>query len=312
MHGRPVVADPPGRVDPPSRETKSPDRRRIESAIERALDDLTHVLPPRLSEVARTGVASGGKRLRPMLTVAAYEEVGGPPTEPVYDLAASVELIHAYSLMHDDLPCMDDAPLRRGVPTPHVVHGVGSTALAGAALIPWAAARALEAASAAGRSPSEAARIAERLLEAAGAGGMIGGQFLDLLAEGRTLGEEELAALHGLKTGALLSASLEVGAMAAGAGDDLLSAVSAFGRRLGLAFQVMDDVLDATASSDVLGKQPSDVAMAKSTYVALLGVEGARRRGRQLAARAEAALDAANLAAPRLRQLARFVVDRRR
>ena len=111
------------------------DRTRIESAIERALGDLTQVLPPPLAEVAWTGVASGGKRLRPMLTVAAYEEVGGAPAEPVYDLAASVELIHAYSLMHDDLPCMDDAPLRRGVPTPHVVHGVASTALAGAALI---------------------------------------------------------------------------------------------------------------------------------------------------------------------------------
>ncbi len=288
------------------------DRTRIESAIERALGDLTQVLPPPLAEVAWTGVASGGKRLRPMLTVAAYEEVGGAPAEPVYDLAASVELIHAYSLMHDDLPCMDDAPLRRGVPTPHVVHGVASTALAGAALIPWAAARAYEAASAVGRPPPEAARIAERLLEAAGAGGMIGGQFLDLLAEGRTLDEEELSVLHGLKTGALLSASLEVGAMAAGADDDLLAAVSAFGRRLGLAFQVMDDVLDATASLDVLGKLPSDEAMAKSTYVALLGVDGARKRGGQLAARAEAALDAAGLAAPRLKQLARFVIERRR
>ena len=288
------------------------DRSRIESALERALCDLAQVLPPLLSSVARTGVASGGKRLRPLLTVAAYEEVGGPPTEPVYDLATSVELIHAYSLMHDDLPCMDDAPLRRGAPTPHTVHGVAATALAGAALIPWAAARAYEAACAVGRSPAEAAQIAERLLGAAGAGGMIGGQVLDLLAEGRILDEEELAALHGLKTGALLSASLEVGAMAAGASDEALAAVRAFGQDLGLAFQVMDDVLDATASSQALGKRPSDAALAKSTYVALLGVAGARERGRQLAARAETALDAAHLPAPRLRQLARFVVDRQR
>ena len=288
------------------------DGSRIESALERALADFAQALPLFLSEVARAGVASGGKRLRPMLTVAAYQEVGGPPTESVYDLAAAVELIHAYSLMHDDLPCMDDAPLRRGVPTPHTVHGVASTAMAGVALIPWAAARAHDAAAAVGRSPREAARIAGRLLEAAGAGGMIGGQVLDLLAEGRTLDEEELAALHGLKTGALLSASLEVGAMAAGAGDEALLAVRAFGRDVGLAFQVMDDVLDATASSQALGKRPSDAALAKSTYVALLGVTGARERGRQLVAQAEDALDAARLPAPRLRQLAHFVIDRKR
>ena len=288
------------------------DGSRIESALERALGDFAQALPSFLSEVARAGVASGGKRLRPMLTVAAYQEVGGPPTESVYDLAAAVELIHAYSLMHDDLPCMDDAPLRRGVPTPHTVHGVASTALAGVALIPWAAARAHDAAVAVGRSPREAARIAGRLLEAAGAGGMIGGQVLDLLAEGRTLDEEELAALHGLKTGTLLSASLEVGAMAAGADDEALLAVRAFGRDLGLAFQVMDDVLDATASSQALGKRPSDAALAKSTYVALLGVTGARERGRQLVAQAEDALDAACLPAPRLRQLAHFVIDRKR
>ena len=288
------------------------DRSKIESALERALVELSRVLPPDLSQVARAGVASGGKRLRPMLTVAAYDELGGPPTEPVYDLAASVELIHAYSLMHDDLPCMDDAPLRRGAPTPHVVYGVASTALAGAALIPWAAARAYDAAVAVGRAPSEAAGIVVRLLEAAGAGGMIGGQVLDLLAEGRTLDEEELAALHSLKTGALLAASLEVGAMAAAADDQSVAAVRAFGQALGLAFQVMDDVLDATASSQALGKRPSDAAMAKSTYVALLGVAGATERGRQLVAQADAALDAARLPAPQLRRLARFVIERRR
>ena len=288
------------------------DRSKIESALERALVDLSQALPPALSRVARAGVASGGKRLRPMLTVAAYDELGGPPTEPVYDLAASVELIHAYSLMHDDLPCMDDAPLRRGAPTPHVVYGVASTALAGAALIPWAAARAYDAAVAVGRAPSEAAGVVARLLEAAGAGGMIGGQVLDLLAEGRTLDEEELAALHSLKTGALLAASLEVGAMAAAADDQSVAAVRAFGQALGLAFQVMDDVLDATASSQDLGKRPSDAAMAKSTYVALLGVAGATERGRQLVAQADAALDAARLPAPQLRRLARFVIERRR
>ena len=150
------------------------------------------------------------------------------------------------------------------------------------------------------------------LLEAAGAGGMIGGQALDLLAEGASLSEEELAGVHGLKTGALLAASLEMGAMAVGASEDALEAVEGFGRALGLAFQVMDDVLDATGSAAVLGKLPSDADFEKSTYVLLLGVEGARERAASLVAEGLAALDAAGLAAPRLRQLARFVIERRR
>lgn len=287
-------------------------RAGIEHAISRALDDLAEAVPAPVAAAARTGVGSGGKRLRPLLTVTAYEETGGLPGAAAFDLGAAVELLHAYSLMHDDLPCMDNAPLRRGLPASHLVHGVDQTTLAGAVLIPWAAARAVDAALAAGRSDEQAREIAARLLEAAGAGGMIGGQVLDLLAEGRSLEEDELEALHGLKTGALLSASLEVGAMAAGAGAQAMSALRAFGKDLGLAFQVMDDVLDATASSDVLGKRPSDAALEKSTYVALLGADGARERARDLIRRAARGLDAAGLRAPRLRELARFVVERRR
>ena len=287
-------------------------RAHVEAALRRCIDGLAKVVPPPIHAAAGAGVLSGGKRLRPLLLVTACEELGGEPVDATYDLAASVELIHAYSLIHDDLPCMDDARLRRGCPTVHVSHGVPVATAAGTALIPWAAAWACQAALRSGRTAAEARCIVATLLEAAGAGGMIGGQALDLLAEGASLSEEELAGVHGLKTGALLAASLEMGAMAVGASEDALEAVEGFGRALGLAFQVMDDVLDATGSAAVLGKLPSDADFEKSTYVLLLGVEGARERAASLVAEGLAALDAAGLAAPRLRQLARFVIERRR
>lgn len=287
-------------------------RRRIEAGMRRCMDEMAAVVPAGLLPAVEAGVMSGGKRLRPLLLATAYEETGGRPGDSLYDLSVSVELIHAYSLIHDDLPCMDDAPLRRGRPTVHVVHGVRTATFAGAVLIPCAASWAYGSARALGCTDASARDIAALLLEAAGAGGMIGGQALDLLSEGRSLTEEELATLHGLKTGALLSAPLEMGAMASGAEDSALRAIRTYGRELGLAFQVMDDVLDATGSADVLGKRPSDAEREKSTYVGLLGVDGARGRARELIARGLAALDAAGMAAPRLRQLARFVIQRKR
>ena len=289
------------------------DRRRpVESALRSSVDALADFVPTSLVAAIRDGVMGGGKRIRPLLLVSAYEEVGVRSTAPVYDLAASVELVHAYSLMHDDLPCMDDAPLRRGNPTAHIVHGAHAATMAGVLLIPWAATRAYESSVALGRSETQARGIAAHLLEAAGAGGMIGGQALDLLGEGRSLDRHELAELHTLKTGALLAAALELGAMAAGAGRALLAALGRFGRDIGLAFQVTDDVLDATATADVLGKRPSDAERDKSTYVALMGVEGARAHSRRLVERALSALDSAGLTAFRLRQLARFIVQRSR
>ena len=284
----------------------------VEASLRRCVDGLGEVVPSGVHAAAAAAVLSGGKRLRPLLCVTACEELGGAPEAALYDLAASIEVIHAYSLVHDDLPCMDDAEMRRGRPTVHVSHGVEAATAAGAALIPWAAAWALQAALRMGRTDVEARRIVATLLEAAGAGGMIGGQALDLLAEGASLSEEELARVHGLKTGALLAASLEMGAMAAGASAAVRAAIGDFGRDLGLAFQVMDDVLDATGSAEALGKLPSDADFGKSTYVLLLGVDGARERAAALVARGLAALDTAGLAAPRLRRLAAFVIERSR
>lgn len=286
--------------------------RQVEEALERALEALARRLPEPLLLPARHGVLSGGKRLRPILCVAAYRACGGGDRSELYDLAASLELIHAYSLMHDDLPCMDDAPLRRGRPTPHRLFGEGPTARAAAALIPMAALRAFEASSVLHSDPSVPRTVVRELARAAGGGGMVGGQVLDLLGEGRSLGEVELDGLHARKTGALLAASLRIGALAAGAPSPTLGALDRYGRAIGLAFQVQDDVLDATAEAGVLGKAPSDLALEKSTYVRLHGLQEAERRARLLVEEALAALDAGGLQGPALRALARYVVERDR
>ena len=288
------------------------ERERVEEALERAVEALAAALPADVLDAVRHGVLGGGKRIRPILCVSAYEACGGSPSSSVYDLAAALELIHGYSLMHDDLPCMDDADLRRGRPTTHREHGEDVTMRAGAALIPAAALQVLSACAEMGCPPARTRAVTAALLEAAGAGGMVGGQWEDLLGEGRALGAEELEALHGRKTGALLAASLVMGALAAGAPDRVVGALGAYGRAIGLAFQIADDILDATQEAETLGKNPSDVALAKSTYVALYGLGGARERARAETARAVEALRAVGLEAPTLVRLADYVVARER
>jgi geranylgeranyl pyrophosphate synthase len=287
-------------------------RAGVEEALERAVTQLEPRLPPVVAAAARHGVTSGGKRLRPVLCVAAYDACGGTVRPATYDLGAAIEMIHAYSLMHDDLPCMDDAELRRGRTTTHVAHGEDATVRAGIALIPAAALTALRACEALGCARASGLRAVRTLMEAAGAGGMVGGQWLDLLGEGQDWGAASLDALHGRKTGALLAASLVIGAIAAGASAEAEQAVGAYGRAIGLAFQITDDVLDATQSAETLGKNPSDAALAKSTYVALYGLDEARRRAGAQVDAALAALRRGGLDAPPLAALARYVVERRK
>jgi geranylgeranyl pyrophosphate synthase len=289
--------------------------REVDQALERALDRRGASLPEALRAAVEHGVRGGGKRLRPVLCVAAYHACGGARGAEVYDLAASLELIHAYSLMHDDLPCMDDAELRRGRPATHRVHGERATVLAGAAMIPLAALQAFEACGALGLEEGRAKAVTLELCRAAGGGGMVGGQALDLVAEGSRLEAGALDRLHGLKTGALLTGALRMGALAAGAPARVFEAMDTYGRAVGLAFQIADDVLDATASAETLGKNPSDTSLAKSTYVSLHGVGEARRRAEALADRAREALDAAGLgagvsAALSLHALAGYAVTR--
>ena len=286
------------------------ERRHVEAALARSLEFLKADVGD-LHPVVEYGVMGGGKRIRPVLCVAAFRAAGGNPDAPIHDLAVSVELIHAYSLMHDDLPCMDDAALRRGRPTSHLEFGEEETMVGGAALIPAAALQAWKAAGALSLAEDRSRRIVAELLEAAGAAGMVGGQALDLLAEERELDVEEVAQLHGMKTGALLAAAPAMGGLAADADEEVVDAFRTYGRELGLAFQIADDVLDATGSAADLGKEPSDEGLSKSTYVSRLGVEGARKRAWQRSERAREALVEAGLSSPLLENLAEYVVRRR-
>tara|TARA_B100000809_G_scaffold24463_1_gene21396 strand:- start:3147 stop:4049 length:903 start_codon:yes stop_codon:yes gene_type:complete len=284
----------------------------VDKALDQAITFIESELESDIGDAIRHGVMSDGKRLRPILCTTAYRECGGRAEKDVYDLSASLEMIHAYSLMHDDLPCMDDAELRRGQATTHSVFGEDVTIRAAAALIPAAARQALQSARKLECGASGAAVVVRELLEAAGAGGMVGGQWLDLLGEGQTLSPKELDELHGRKTGALLTASLVMGALAAAAETETVSALASYGRSMGLAFQITDDVLDATQSAELLGKNPSDVDLDKSTYVGLYGLDQAKEHARERIADALGALESIDIDAPVLTVLARYVIERER
>jgi farnesyl diphosphate synthase/geranylgeranyl diphosphate synthase type II len=250
-----------------------------------------------------------GKRLRAVLLLAAYRAAGG--AGDASDLAAAVEVVHAYSLVHDDLPCMDDDDVRRGRPTVHRVYGVATATAAGLAMVPLAAQCATEAARQLGLPAEAGGTILRELMRAAGATGMIGGQLLDLEGEGLALSLAELEHIHRAKTGALVTASVRLGGIAAGADDAVLAALGQYGAAIGLAFQIADDVLDVTATTDQLGKTAGrDLALHKSTYPALLGVAGARARASALVDEACGALEGVNLLTPALEHLARYTVSR--
>lgn len=244
-----------------------------------------------------------------MLVLAAYRAAGG--TGDASGIAASVEIIHAYSLVHDDLPCMDDDDMRRGRLSTHRAFDVPVATAAGAVMIPLAARAAHRAARALRLPGSACCTIVKVLMRGAGAGGMIGGQLLDLAGEGRTLSREDLDAVHAAKTGALMAASVELGGIAAGAEAERVAALATYGERIGLAFQIMDDVLDVTGSTHQLGKTAGrDVALGKSTYPALLGVEGAITGASALVAEGCEALRVHGLLTGELENLAGFIVSR--
>ena len=277
--------------------------------------------PTRLGEAMRYAVQGGGKRLRPLLVLAAAEAVTPPsplglraqPDEAPLRAACAVELIHAYSLVHDDLPCMDNDVLRRGKPTTHVRFGEADALLAGDAL--QALAFELLTPDDDAIAPAAQARLCRLLARAAGGEGMAGGQAIDLASVGRTLDEAQLRHMHRLKTGALLAASVEMGAACADAPlPAALAALADYGAALGLAFQVVDDILDVTADSHTLGKTAGkDAASDKPTYVSLLGLDAARAQARQLLADALAALSRSGLAdTAALAALAHTVVQRDR
>ncbi|HSV83039.1 MAG TPA: farnesyl diphosphate synthase [Ramlibacter sp.] len=265
--------------------------------------------PAGLAEAMRYAVLDGGKRLRPLLVLGACEAVGGN-REAALRAGCAVELIHAYSLVHDDMPCMDNDVLRRGKPTVHVAFGEATALLAGDAL--QALAFELLAPAEAGVPDKVQARLCRLLAQAAGHAGMAGGQAIDLAAVGKSLTEDELRQMHRLKTGALLQASVMMGAACGEAGAAALRGLSGYGRALGLAFQVVDDILDVTADSATLGKTAGkDAAQDKPTYVSLLGLDHARAHALELLQQACAALATSELPDTRaLLALAEMVVHR--
>jgi len=288
----------------------APARARVARALDTLCDRSLPAIGGPVGEAMRYSITGEGKRLRAVLVLLTYEACGG--TGDAAALAAAVEVVHAYSLVHDDLPCMDDDDLRRGRPTVHKAYGVPVATAAGMAMVPLAARAAWEASRALGLDDATSGAIVRVLMRASGAGGMIGGQLLDLEGEGRQLSVEQLERIHRCKTGALIEASVEIGARAARASKAHLAALGRYGRCIGLAFQIADDVLDVTATSDELGKTAGkDLAYRKSTYPALLGVEGAIARAEALVQEGCDALADAGVLTPSLETTARFIVARR-
>jgi len=280
--------------------------RALEALQQRYLGDQKGAV----SDSIRYALQGEGKRLRAVLVMAAHRAAGG--RKDVSGLAAAVEVVHAYSLVHDDLPCMDDDDMRRGRPTVHKVFGVPAATAAGMAMVPLAARVALDAAMDIGLTPAQGGEIVRTLMRASGATGMIGGQLLDLEGEGRDLTLEELERIHRWKTGALIEAAMTIGGIAAGASPALLATFATYGASVGLAFQIADDVLDITATTDQLGKTAGkDLAFKKSTYPALLGIAGAKARAEALVQEACKGLAEHDALTPELEFLARFIVARR-
>ncbi|MDZ4675147.1 MAG: polyprenyl synthetase family protein [Gemmatimonadota bacterium] len=285
-------------------------RARIDVRLEALASQLEGEHPGQVGMALGYALRSPGKRVRPALVLAAYRAAGGMASA-IDGVATAVEVVHTYSLVHDDLPCMDDDATRRGRPTTHVVFGVDTATRVGWLLVPVAVEALTRAAVDLGLGNPRLATMGAVLLEASGIRGMVGGQWLDLAGEGRQVGLDGLRAIHGAKTGALIQASCQLGGMAAGASTAVAEALSTYGRELGLAYQVADDLLDATATSMQLGKTAGrDAVLSKSTYVGELGIAGARREADALAGRAVEALERAGLSTPDLVGLARYVVTR--
>jgi geranylgeranyl diphosphate synthase type II len=288
-------------------------RRRVDEALAgylpEASDDPAAACPARLAAAMRYSVLGGGKRLRPMLCLMAAEACGAGPLEAM-PAACALELVHTYSLIHDDLPAMDDDDLRRGRPTCHKEFDEATAILAGDGLLTLA----FELLARHVRPPEAALDCVRALAEGAGPAGMVGGQMADLQAEGRDDPSlEALEAIHRRKTGALLRASLRMGGLVAGADESSLAALDTYGDAVGLAFQIVDDLLDVEGDEAKLGKRVNkDSGLGKWTYPGLLGIEGSRRRARELAEVARLALAPLGDRGDRLRALALDLLERDR
>jgi geranylgeranyl diphosphate synthase type II len=280
--------------------------KEVDAALDRLLPKAKEN-PATIHGAMRYCVFAGGKRLRPILCLAASEACGGDNSNAIAP-ACAVEVLHTYSLVHDDLPCMDDDDLRRGRPTCHKVYGEGMAVLCGDALL-------TEAFALIARTPaSKRYGVGDYVAELALAGGsrkLIGGQVMDLEGEGMRLTKARLVKIHEAKTAALLTTSIRLGAMTANATPAKLEALTIFGHALGLAFQVIDDILDVTQSTEVLGKTAGkDAAVEKATYPSVLGLDRSRKEAARLTRAAMDALLPFGKQAVRLREIAAYLLDR--
>jgi geranylgeranyl diphosphate synthase, type II len=283
--------------------------RAVDQALERFLPAETRV-PETIHKAMRYSVFAGGKRLRPVLVIAGAEAVGGR-MDDVMPTACALELIHTYSLIHDDLPAMDNDDFRRGRPTSHKVFGEAMAILAGDGLLTHAF-RLLADNWRPGVDGAVLRDVLVDVADAAGTDGMVGGQVADLEAEGRRIGADMLDYIHLHKTAALIRTSIRVGARLSGATADQLRALAVAGGDLGLAFQIVDDILDVTGTTEQLGKTAGkDQAQQKATYPALHGLDASRARAKQLVGEALAALAPLGPAAEPLRALAHFILERK-
>jgi geranylgeranyl diphosphate synthase type II len=291
------------------KETLERGQQLADHALERLLPPATQY-PPSIHAAMRHSVFAGGKRLRPILCMEAARMVAGAFPAGVEELGAALEMLHTYSLIHDDLPALDNDDLRRGRPTCHKAFGEATAILAGDALQTYAyevLARL--------RCPAEArVRIIEEIARGTGTiAGMIGGQVMDLEAEKQHPDARTLEYIHRSKTGALITASLVSGALYAGGNDEQVAHIRAFGRDIGLAFQIVDDILDVTQTSEQLGKTAGkDTASDKATYPALFGLEVSERKANELVASAFSHLESFGARAETLKELARFLVERKK
>ena len=278
----------------------------VDQALKAALPK-GNVRPATLHQAMRYSVFAGGKRLRPILTLAAARACGGDP-EDALPLACSVECLHTYSLIHDDLPSMDDDDMRRGNPTCHKIYGEAVAVLAGDALQAFSfemVGRAKETS----RYPMRA--LLGEMASTAGSHALIAGQVMDMEGEGKKLTKGQVVAIHERKTAALLTASLRFGAMSANASPSKLAGITQVGYSLGLAFQVIDDILDVTQSSAKLGKSAGkDAAVDKSTFPALIGLEKSRKEAAKLTAQAHRALKDMRMSKSRLSGIVDYMLER--
>jgi geranylgeranyl diphosphate synthase type II len=267
--------------------------------------------PALIFEAVRYSMFAGGKRLRPILCMAAAEAVGGE-TDTILPAACALEMIHTYSLIHDDLPAMDNDDYRRGKPTSHKVFGEGIAILAGDALLTEAFRLLCDRERMPGIPPGRTLRVVREIAEAAGFFGMVGGQVKDLLAEGGKVDLQTLYAIHRRKTGALILVSLRTGAILAGAEEEALAALSDYGRQIGLAFQITDDILNVEGDPALLGKGTgSDAARGKVTFPALMGIEASRAQAEELIREALVSLGSFDDRTAPLRAIARHILERR-